>query len=266
MLIFNNPYSTHRPPGSDVEFLSHPAKQNGVIELALFQEHRYAFFYWLIWTRESNIVPCLVSYDWHRDLCFPSDNEKKWLDKLDQSNNGDVALFCWAKLNGNNDGHILSAAYLNLIGNIYVLCRQGKYDRDWQDEQLIDKYGNIHLIKKFKSPETLEEYLNTTNETDVYFDIDLDYFTLNNPYNGQGKKFTYMKREDIFGLLSPKNLLIKWIFDRICGFTIATEPEHCGGLLKSNKLLNTISSIYFKPEIFAKNCDWKHKKRENEGF
>ena len=262
MLIFRNPHAIY-PPNSQIEYLSHPSKQSGMIELALFQEHRYAFFYWLKWTRKSKIIPCLISYDWHQDLCYPCETEKKWLNKLDQSKNGDVALFCWAKLAENNDNHILSAAYLNLIGNIYVLCREGKYHSDWQDEQLVDKCGNIHIIKKFKSPEDLEEYLKTTHETNVYFDIDLDYFTFDNPYNGVGKHFTYMKQKDILALLSPKNSLIKWIFDRICGFTIATEPEHSGGLIKSNKLLNTINSIYFKPEIFAKNCDWKHKKEKN---
>lgn len=261
MIEFRNPYYIV-PPGSDIQILSHPTIENKAIELAIFQEHRYAFFYWLKWTRKQNNTdpPCLVSLDWHQDLCYPCDTEKEWLSQLNQSNDGEVAMFCWAKLAGNNDGHILSAAYLNLISNIYVYCRQGTFESDWKDEELIDIYGNIHFIKKFKTQEALEKYLLTTNERQVYFDIDLDFFTINNPYNGKGKKFTYMTREQIINLLSVDRPLIKWIFQRLLGFTIATEPEHCGGLLKSNKLLNTLNKIYFKPDLFTKNCKWQHKK------
>jgi len=261
MIEFRNPHYIV-PPGSDKQILAHPVIENGVVELAIFQEHRYAFFYWLKWTRKQNEThpPCLVSLDWHQDLCFPCDTEKEWLSQLDQSDDGEIAVFSWAKLAGNNDGHILSAAYLNLIGNIYVHCRQGTFDNDWKDEELIDINGNMHLIKKFKTQESLEKHLLTTTERQVYFDIDLDFFTINNPYNGNGKKFTYMTKEQIANLLSVDTPLIQWIFKRLAGFTIATEPEHCGGLLKSNKLLDTINKIYFRPDLFTKNCDWRHKK------
>lgn len=260
MVEFRNPYYIV-PPGSNKQILSHPKKTNGVVELAIFQEHRYAFFYWLKWTREEKKEnpPCLVSLDWHQDLCFPCDTEKEWLSQLDQSNDGDVALFSWAKLAGNNDGHILCAAYLNLIGDIYIHCRQEPFFDCWEDEELIDVYGNKHIIKKFKTFDSLEKHMLTTEENNVYFDIDLDFFTKDNPLNGKGKKFTYMTKNEINKILSDERPLIKWIFERLCGFTIATEPEHCGGLLKSNKFLNIISKLYFKPEVFAQNCDWKHK-------
>lgn len=71
-----------------------------------------------------------------------------------------------------------------------------------------------------------------------------------------------MKKEEIINLLSIDTLLIKWIFERLKGFTIATEPKHCGSLLKSNKLLDIVNKIYFKPSLFSKNCDWKHKRLE----
>lgn len=38
------------------------------------------------------------------------------------------------------------------------------------------------------------------------------------------------------------------IFSRLQGFTIAIEPEHCGGLLKSNKFLDKINDLCFDPE------------------
>lgn len=261
MVKFRNPYGI-RPPGTAYEILAHPYYPNSAIELAIFQEHRYAFYFWNKWNRKNKNAnaPCLVTFDWHQDLCFPCDTEKKWLEKLDTSNDADVSVFCWAKLAGNNDGHILCAAYLNLIGNIYVLCRQGTFPTAWEDEELIDKFGNQHLIKKFKTKEALEEYLLGSDEENVFFDIDLDYFSINNPYNGKGKKFTYMSDMQIKKLLDIESDLINWIFQRLQGFTIATEPEHCGGILKSNMFLGKISSLYFEPELFHPDCKWKHQK------
>jgi hypothetical protein len=258
MIEFRNP-NYIIPPGSDIQILTHPYNTNGAIELAIFQEHRYAFFYWLKWTREAKkeTPPCLVSLDWHQDLCFPCETEKDWLINLDQTHDGEVAIFAWSKLAGNNDGHILSAAYLNLIGNIYVHCRQGSFESTWRDEELIDMYGNRHLIKKFKTFEALENHMLQTKEDKVYFDIDLDFFTIQNPYNGKGNLFTYMKRGGIQDILSPERPLIDWIFQRLSGFTIATEPQHCGGLLASNKLLNQLDNIFFSPGLFSPNCDWR---------
>jgi hypothetical protein len=259
IMKFRNPYYII-PPGSAVQHLSHPAGENGSISLAIFPEHRYGFYYWLKWTRENKYTspPCLVSMDWHQDLYPPDKVEKRWLRKLDQNDDGKVASFCWAKLCGNNDGQILSAAYLNLIGNIYVCCRQGSFNSSWEDDQIKDVFGKTHIIKKFKTAEALEDYLIKSDEAKVYFDIDLDFFTIKNPLNGKGDIFTYMTNSQICNLLSIKKPMIEWIFKRLCGFTIATEPEHCGGLLQSNRLLALVNSIYFKPNLFTKDCDWKH--------
>lgn len=260
------------PPGTLKEILAHPY-YNGVrsVELALFAEHRYAFYYWNKWTRglidEDYIThsPALVSLDWHQDLVWPTDGEKKLLSKLNLSSNKDVTLFSWANLRPLNDTQILSAAYLNLIGDIYVHCRQGKFEHNWEDEMFEDVYGNIHTVKKFKSYESLEKCLLESKHHHVYFDIDLDFFTLNNPYNGVGKSFTYLKKAEIEDMLKVDRPLINWIFERLCGITIATEPEHTGGLLRSNKLLDIIDRIYFKPSLFSnygsnwkKSCHWRH--------
>jgi hypothetical protein len=264
------------PPGSMVQILSHPINRNEeCIELALFNDHRYAFFYWNKWTQklivENQLLksPCLISFDWHQDLMFPDDREKKWLDKLNLLNNVDVSLYAWANLTPINDGQIMAAAYLNIIGDIYVLCRQGIIESDWEDEFFIDRFGNKHTIKKFKEYKELENYLLHSGESNVYFDIDLDFFTLDNPLNGIGKNFTYLKNKDIIEMLSLERPLIKWIFERVRGFTIAIEPEHTGGLLKANKLLSLIDKLYFNPSLFQnhawlyeKNTKWKHHPKE----
>jgi hypothetical protein len=262
MIKFRNPYHIE-PPSSIRQILSHPIKANQSLELAVFQEHRYAFFYWNKWVREKELIqpPCLVSLDWHQDLCHPCDTEKEWLNNLDLSSNADVSVFSWAKLAGNNDGHILCAAYLNLIGNIYIHCRQELGRDTWEDEELIDKFGNKHIIKKFKTFEELQEALMNSSEASVFFDIDLDFFSVKNGLSDGSFEFTYLKEEEIKKMLYKDNPLIKWIFERLKGITIATEPEHCGGLLKSNMFLNLISEIYFEPELFSPNCSWKYKRR-----
>ena len=42
MIEFRNPYHVE-PPGALREILSHPINQSEAVELAIFQEHRYAF-------------------------------------------------------------------------------------------------------------------------------------------------------------------------------------------------------------------------------
>jgi hypothetical protein len=263
MIEFRNPYHII-PPGSMYEILSKPFDESKVIELAVFQEHRYSFFYWVKWYKKQKLTkpPCLISFDWHQDLCFPSLIEKEWLKDLNLSKDSDVAVFSWAKLAGNNDGHILSAAYLNIIGDIYVHCRQNQFGLNWEDEEIVDLYGNTHLIKKFKHYEDLENHISLIEDEHVFFDIDLDFFVTNNPYSEKNTPYEYMSKSQIEEILDIKRPLIKWIFDRLLGFTIATEPTYCDGLLKSNELLDIVNNIYFEPSLFSSmenGCEWKHK-------
>ncbi|MFA5297106.1 MAG: hypothetical protein WC389_02745 [Lutibacter sp.] len=260
IIEFRNPYHIE-PPGVSRQILSHPVNESEAIELTIFQEHRYAFFYWNKWMRKNEGAnpPCLVSLDWHQDLCYPEDIEKEWLDQLDLTSDADVSIFSWAKLTGNNDGHILCAAYLNLIGDIYVHCRQGAFSNSWKDKELIDTYGNKHTIKKFRTYKGLQGALLNSLETSVFFDIDLDFFSVKNGLSDGSFDFTYLQEVEIRKMLDKDNPLIQWIFERLKGFTIATEPEHCGGLLRSNKFLDLISDIYFNPELFAPKCNWNWK-------
>ncbi len=257
--FFRNPYSI-APPGYNRQYVAHPINDGGSVEIAIFQEHRYAFYSWLKWTNEKKKVPSLVTLDWHQDLFAPDSLEKEWLLGLNQGDDAEVSFFCWAKLAGNNDGHILSAAFLNLIGNVYVHCRQGRFAKNIEIRELIDHLGNIHLIKIFKEYTDLENELLNSEENAVYFDIDLDYFTLENNTSNDKQRFTYLTTKQINELLAPSRPLINWIFERLEGMTIATEPNCTGGLLKSNKLLEKINNMYFHPAIFKYQCNWKWKK------
>jgi hypothetical protein len=254
------------PPGSLVEILSHPAFDNKTVELTLFNYHRYAFFFWNKWSqllkaKHGDILPpSLVTLDWHQDLAFPDDGEKRNLDGLDLSDNLDVALHCWLNLNPLNDTHIASAAYCNLIGDIYVHCRQ-RNDQQWGDMLFTDQFGNTHVIRRYKTFDELEAALLKARHDHVYFDIDLDFFAIENSYSGRDRRFKYMKKDAIHDMLKPERKAIRWIFDRLAGFTIALEPQHCGGLLASNKLLDILNKLYFKPGLFSsgdKDAGWKH--------
>lgn len=245
--------------------VSHPGGDDRSVEVAVFQSHRYAFFFWAQWTRKHRQAPpCLVSIDWHQDLCYPGPHEKEWLDKLNTHDDKEVAGFSWASLSSNNDDHVLAAAYLNLIGDVYVLCRQG---RDWQDEKLQDRFGNEHTIRKFKTPESLQKALASSTEQAVYLDVDLDYFAVKDAYKRKLKASDYMSKSDIEALFDAKQPLMSWVYQRLAGFTIATEPEYCGGLRKSNELLDTLTSVLFKPGLFEKNSNWRHLrfKKQSEG-
>jgi len=262
--LFRHPEIAY-PPGSLRQIVSHPVEHSSrAIEVAIFNDHRYAFFYWNSWLnslkkKDSNAsVPALVSLDWHQDLCYPDESEKKSLKKLNLKSKAQTSFFSWARMVPLNDSHILSAAYLNLVSNIYVHCRQGNFAEDWEDESFTDLFGNTHSIKKFKEFNDLENHLLSSKETDIFFDIDLDFFALKNGKSDGKFKFTYLPDETIKNYLSPERPLIKWIFERMAGFTIAMEPEHTGGFLKSCRYLSLIDHLYFKPGLFSHRCNWRH--------
>ena len=71
-----------------------------------------------------------------------------------------------------------------------------------------------------------------------------------------------MRKSTVKELLSINNPTISWIFKRLAGFTMVTEPEFCGGLKKSNYFLKIIEDLYFTPSLFyqelqGKGTQWK---------
>ena len=138
-----------------------------------------------------------------------------------------------------------------MIGNIYVHCRQGLENEEYQENEFIDFQGNIHKIFKFKHYEDLKQTLINSVELSTLLDIDLDIFTLDNRLIGVGKEFSYLTDEQINEMLKINRPLINWILNRVIGITIATEPEHCGGLLKSNELLNQRSTSIFSNQLIG---------------
>jgi hypothetical protein len=246
------------PPGCKRDILRHPSQNDASVEIALFQDHRYAFFFWLRWSRhlllESQGPPALISLDWHEDLAGPDATECDELLALNQDAPREVALFCWEKLNPLNDGHILAAAYLGFVGDIYVVRKQ----QDEPHHDFIDVTGREHRIRCFASIEALVAQVTTEEHRNVFFDIDLDFFAESSDPNGGGDSVTLVADADILAVLDPDGPLLEWIFPRLCGMTIATEPEFCGGVVNSNHVLSVVTSALFSPQLLSHRANWKH--------
>lgn len=249
-------------PNSDYAIMGHPNGTNNAIEIGLVQDHRFVFYFWFKWwknrsrklDKDNEKAPSLITIDWHRDLCAPCEIEKKDLEVLNLESYKEVALFSWDKLNPLNDGHILAAAYLNFIGDIYVLCKQVGFE----EESFTDRWGNEHKVICFDKKEDLYQELEKTTIDEVYFDIDLDYFTNCSDSCGGGEDLALMEDKEIISLLEPHSNLIKWILKRTEGMTIATEPKWCGGLSNSNRIYNLLDNTLFVKNLFSKNAEWKH--------
>jgi len=225
------------------------------IEVAVFHEHRFAFSFWSKWLKNFNyedikgIRPALITLDHHSDLCPPDLPGLDHLNINDFSSfekESDIALFSWAKLNSLNDSHILSAAYLNLISDIYVICDETNIDPT--DTSFIDKFGLHHSIECFPS---IDNFLanKSNNPEQIYFDIDLDFFT--KTCNDNDNDIELIPDKDIINNLNPNSELMKFILPRTHGITIALEPSHCGGLRNSHHLYKIVEqSLFGKPLNF----------------
>jgi hypothetical protein len=245
-----------RPPGTYYDIVSHPTDAQRAIEVAIVQDHRFAFFYWLKWIKKNEPLspPLLVSLDWHQDLASPCELDCKLLSDLDTNNYKAISLFCWDKLHCHNDDHILAAAYLNIIGDIHVVQKQyGASNENFED---ID--GRIHTIHCYESVDALVEEVSSKKHPSVLFDIDLDYFTESSDLCGGGKNVKLVPAEDIRDCLRPDGALLSWVFPRMCGMTIATEPEFCGGLVNSNNILGVVNDALFSPALLSHRARWRH--------
>lgn len=251
--------TTNYPPGTSHAHLPHPYYMHrDSISLSTFNDHRFAFYFWALWNdkRELNSVD-LVSLDWHQDLVYPEDVQKEELKVLDVKNTFETSFFSWARLSSLNDDHIVAAMYKNIIGNAYIVCKQDMNRRN-DDESIIDMYGNTHIIKKFESTDEAYHFLNNTSIEQVYFDIDLDFFTKANRSTNSKQQTTYIKESDIKNIVNIQSDFMWWVMQRIQGFTIALEPDFTGGFTKAIRLFGIIEKALFTGSIFRNATTWRH--------
>jgi len=254
-----------RAPGTYYQILAHPFDPEQGIEVAIVQDHRFAFSYWQKWGSQKQTgdsIPALVSLDWHEDLAGPAESEKEQLRSLDLTNNHSVALFCWEKLNPLNDGHIKAAAYLDLIGDIHILRKQAP---NCIDESFESAARAIHLVRCYGTVRELLGELERGDYSDVYFDIDLDFFTESPDPCGGGKDLRLAEDAEVEAILEPTGQFMQWLFPRMRGMTIATEPEFCGGMSNSNKLYSIVDRTLFSAPLLGDSCKWKHLAKKGGG-
>jgi len=245
-------YNT-KPPNVVEQILGHPTGIDKAIELGLFNEHRFSFYFWAKWRKELEVSPDLITFDWHQDLAYPNDNDKTELKEIDLNNFYEISFYSWARLNPLNDDHIVSAAYLDLINDIWIVCKQ---DNGFDDKEIIDLNGKRHNIFRFRTVDELYKRINKKNIKNVFFDIDVDFFTVENSTSNDKNYYSYIEDEDINRFFSIDSDLMQWIFNRIEGITIALEPEHTGGIIKSLEFLNTLENFWFTHSIGNQNCEW----------
>ena len=244
------------PMGAYISIMEHPFTKD-TIEVAVFHEHRVAFYYWALWstgieysTPPISPPPTLVSFDWHEDTAAPNKDEKEELKNLDLEKKGDIAFFSWAKLHPHNDGHILSAAYLNLISDIFLVRKQ---DPD-SHQPFKDMFGNIHKIYSFDNAKDMYDSLkNHTGVDKVYLDIDLDYFTESTDPCGGGSKLSLVPTDEIIATLDPQSDLMQFILPRLSGMTIAIEPEFCGGYSSAMSIYHSVEKTMFNGQLLSEN-------------
>lgn len=253
--IMKIPFDDLNPLGAYQSNLENPFTKKS-LEVAVFHEHRIAFYYWALWTTEIkhdnpiSTPPTLISFDWHEDTARPDESEQQELEKLNLEIPSDIAFFSWAILNPLNDGHILSAAYLNLIGDIFLIRKQ----ENSGDSPLVDMFGNTHQVHSFDNVKEMFNSLKIHSSVDkVYFDIDLDYFTESPDSCGGGPKLTLVPSDEIIATLDPQSDLMKFILPRLSGMTLAIEPEFCGGYSNAMNIYQTVEKIMFNGQLLSEN-------------
>lgn len=244
------------PPGTYQDLLPHPSGRKEPVPVALVQEHRFVFYYWLSWTRQrtGGAPPHLVTFDWHKDLAPPSELERNDLERLSTDLPAEAALFTWGRLNPYNDGHILSAAYLNLIGDIHVICKQ----KFAAFHDFKDRFGRLHKVHVYETREALQQLPGALTAQTYYLDIDLDYFTETSFPFGGGDDLQIMSDDEIRSLMDPRSPLFAHLFQRLAGMTIATEPKFCGGIANEGHLLSLLDEQFFSPSLLSPAANWAH--------
>lgn len=246
------------PPGTYQDLLPHPSGRAETVPVALVQEHRFVFYYWLNWTRQrtggkETPPPHLVTFDWHKDLAPPNETEQRDLERLNTGRPAETALFSWGRLNPYNDGHILSAAYLNLIGDIHVICKQ-KFAPFGDFE---DRFGQVHKVHIYETREAMQQLPEALGAQSYYLDIDLDYFTETSFPFGGGDDLRIMNDDEIRQLMDPRSPLFIHLFQRLAGMTIATEPKFCGGIANEAHLLALLDDLFFSPSLLSPAASWR---------
>jgi hypothetical protein len=236
------------PPGTYTSTVNHPSRPNAALDIGIVHEHRFSFWFWNKWRRKNKSAPApaLVTIDWHQDLGF---EDAESLNILDTDNENEVALYTWSQLNPLNDGQILAAAWLDIIGDVYVLCKQ-----DEPEEWPFETPRGTSTINVFHDP---ERFIQRVQHLDsIFLDIDLDFFTERTELDEGEVDVRLSPSDQMDMLLAPSGLLIPKILQSVEGVTIAVEPEWCGGLTNAHQSLAQLNYLMFNGTLLAEDVRW----------
>jgi len=244
------------PPGTFREVILHPGDNDRTIEKAIIMEHRFAFFFWMKWhnrLKKNNMLhqpaPTLVTIDWHRDLAPVQEDQKIALQELDQENLSDIANYIWAQFAQTNDGHILCAAWLNLVDDIILLQNTTQSQRS----SFTDMNGNQHRIYEIREYDQFTELIQQREDKNILFDVDLDYFIHGKGNSQYSENFSRYSNKEIDQIMNFKNPVFQQMLPHIDGITIAQEPGYCGGITNSCHIMNRVHS-----NLFDDKGRWRH--------
>jgi hypothetical protein len=243
LLKFKTTWGHIKPPGFYRGYV--PGKDNSEsITVDVFDNHRFLFYSLATYTEKRKPLT-LISLDYHQDLAPISDHETLDLRALNLDDIKEVAFFCWNHINPLNDSHILSAVYLGMIQDVFILCK----DRDEVDVEYKDMQEVNHKVKSFRSETEFLKAIKAAN-TNIAFDIDLDYFI--DRQDGDGNVFSEL-HDDRFSVIDCQSDLLQSLYGKIKLLTIAKEPEHCGGTLISNRIFQIVHDKLFNGHLLARN-------------
>ena len=263
-------------PGDSTMLPSWPDGSGPAVEAAVIHHHRFAFYYWLKWTTAGwtrslpadNTAPHLITIDRHddvgvkADLVFDElaalaspledDGSSGWADRRRTVENN-VAAYSFLGLPATNDGHIYPAQYLNAIGNVYVLYKEGSC----QKHELVDRCGNLHLVEFFDAPEKLAEELQKLGSDRArYFDLDVDYF-FDLGKEERHRTQVIVAESEIREFLDREKGLIPHAAHGANGLTFALEPTYCGGLDGCFRAMSIVADALFSGSLLGYPVTWK---------
>ena len=256
------------PPGCCSDFIEHPVDPRRAVEIGIVLQHRFAFSYWMKWHAEAlrtgSPVPNLLTVDWHDDVGGDCDFVPEVLRQLDFRDENEVSFFCWAGLRSLNDGHIAPAQYLNAVGDVYVILKQHAERRamhpEYRSRSQVDLNGQVHQIHYY---DRVEDFIAGHGSDPVHpliLDLDLDYFTRPDKSRERHSQHVVADRT-VRRFLAPGRALMGWVFPRLVGFTIALEPEYCGGIRNCTHILDLVSSTLCDPPLLRAGMRWRPVRR-----
>ncbi len=241
-----------RPPNSYEVSLYHPVDSNRHASVALTHEHRYALWFWANWANSSS--PDVFSLDWHLDLAEPEKETQQAFQDFENLKKDDRTYYIWRYMSPYNDSHLLTAAWLGIIGNVWLVYKQRMRALD----SIIDRLGNRHYIYKFRSlAEAIKHYKQHSQNRGVIWDIDLDYFTNSPEFIGGGDNVNRISDAEIARIVGPHAELPSVLLPHLIGLTIATEPFFCGGIKTMTQILNQVDEMLFTPSLLHHRCRWR---------